>query len=136
MKFTTAIFVLSLCLLVEKSEQGCTIAVDQDIHDRTMVGVGNCNGKVLDIVIPNAHRAYCHGTCKSKHYAVTSGTSKVIIKSCVPIPSNGQYDLRTYTNFNATCENGAKWELVNFEYVHATKCGCRSTIETYIQTLG
>uniref|UniRef100_A0A1X7VDE1 CTCK domain-containing protein n=1 Tax=Amphimedon queenslandica TaxID=400682 RepID=A0A1X7VDE1_AMPQE len=133
------ILVLLPCLcfilaIVPLSQQGCSISTHKDLHDINLFGTveGNCSGKRLTIHIENEYRAYCTGSCASFHYAYVS-PGKLRIRNCVPLPnSDGVYKVVRHTNFNATCDNGAKWELINFEYVNATTCKCRRVLDKYI----
>lgn len=133
------ILVLLPCLyfiltIVPLSQQGCSIKTEADLHDVNLFGKveGNCSGKRLTLHIENEHRAYCDGSCYTFHYAyVNPGLAK--IRSCAPIPTNdGHYQIVRHWNFNATCDNGAKWETIDFEYVNATRCKCQNVAEKYI----
>ena len=123
--------------LFSKSEQGCSIHVHKDIKDFNLVGktTGKCLGKTLNITILNEYRAYCYGSCTNIHYAYTPSTSKITLKSCTPVLLNGNYDVVRHNNFNATCDSGTKWELVDFEYVNATSCKCKKLLKKSIPTI-
>ena len=123
--------------LFSKSEQGCSILVHKDIKDFNLVGktAGKCLGKTLNITILNEYRAYCYGSCNNIHYAYTPTKSRITLRPCTPVPLNGNYNVVRHENFNATCESGTKWELVDFEYVNATKCQCQKLMEKYIDTV-
>ena len=131
---------LLLCLyfiltIVPLSQQGCSVETRATLTDTNLFGKGNCKGSRLTITIQNEYRAYCSGSCTSFHYAVTTA-GKLKLRNCMPVPnSDGTYQVVRHQNFNATCENGAKWELIDFEYVNATTCKCRRVLEKYVQTL-
>lgn len=128
------IYLCILLAIIPLSQQGCSVQVQKDVNDINLVGKGTCLNKQLKINLKNEYRGYCSGSCYSFHYAHTA-FSKISLRTCVPVPdTSGEYKVVRHTRYNATCDSGNKWELVDIEYVNATTCKCKKVLEKYVST--
>ena len=134
--FSTLLYLaipLLLTFLIQVQSEYCTIVGEKDVHDELDSTKSECNGAKLTITLLNEYRGYCtEGTCKcrSRHKAYMHPVADLAVMSCIAIPLNMAYDVVRHKNYNASCGTGyGKWEVVDFEYVNATRCSCKKLFD-------
>ena len=127
---------LLLTFLIQVQGDRCTIAAEKDVNDKLESTKSACNGNKLTISLPNEYRGYCNegsSNCRSRNKAYMHPTSDLAVVSCIPIPLNNVYRVVRHQNYNASCgSNYGQWEVVNFEYVNATRCSCKKLFDAII----
>lgn len=127
---------LLLTFLIQVQGDRCIIVAEINVNDKLDSTKSECSGNKLTIALSNEYRGYCSegsSHCRSRHRAYQHPDSELAVVSCIPIPLNNVYNVVRHQNYNASCGSSyGQWEVVNFEYVNATRCSCRKLFDDAI----
>ncbi len=131
-----AIFVSKLTCV---EAAACDIETQKNIEDTIFIPTNTannaCAGKEVVVSLTNEYRAYCVGSsthCESRDNAWQTGEKHASFKQCVPAPETetDTYSVITHKNVAVTC-TGSNSAVMDFHYVNATYCKCRSIFKPY-----